>query len=581
MGIGILLFFLAPSAVESRLYAIQSGSYKLRENAVNEMERLNKLGQDTFYKYEHIPGKGDLYRLYIGRFASRDIAHRKATELLNRRLIPECFIRSISEEAKGKPVSHNKTLKNPVADSLYIAEMVSQSHGSDAFSQPDYHMGLFAFKDDDHKNSNQNTEKPPGTEPSTQDHFNLGKQYFDAGRYDEAYDQFFKAFSKSPGDPKTDFYLGRAAFEKGDYEAAVMAFERVLIVQPDAMRIKLEMARCFFHLKAYETAKQYFNEVLAAKPPEMVQKNIENFLAAMEAAETRHLFNGLVSFGITWDDNARVSPAEDKINTVIGDITLVGPSATPQNDRIFTTTALINHVYKFSNDRLFWKTSGLNYNGFYQYEDDLDLNFLNIVSGPQLQSGKFLFELQGLFNQLYLEHDRYLGILGMGSIITFAPTPNYVFNISAKGEQKEFFQDGSKDALNLGLNGNSFFIFAPNRVAFGVGGESENAESDINSYSRYKVSLRYDRLIPYDINMFTGFRFQKTSYNESEALFGKKRTDDLKEFTAGVSKALWRSSDNRRILSVYLNYTYTKSDSNIDLYTYKKNVVATSFEFRF
>ena len=195
IGIGILLSLLAPSAVESRLYAIQSGSYKIRENAVNEMERLKKLGQDTFYRYEHIPGKGNLYRLYIGKFASRDNAHRKATELLNQRVIPEGFIRPISEEDKGKPLSHNNPLKNPVADSLYIAEIVSQSHVSDAFGQPYYHMGVFAFKDVDHNDSNPITEKPAGAEPSSKDHFNLGKQYFDTGRYDEAYDQFFKAFS--------------------------------------------------------------------------------------------------------------------------------------------------------------------------------------------------------------------------------------------------------------------------------------------------------------------------------------------------------------------------------------------------
>ncbi len=55
--------------------------------------------------------------------------------------------------------------------------------------------------------------------------FKKGKYFFDNGKYQEAYDYFFKAFQEAPGNPNINFYLGRAAFEKGDYEAAVMAFD--------------------------------------------------------------------------------------------------------------------------------------------------------------------------------------------------------------------------------------------------------------------------------------------------------------------------------------------------------------------
>ena len=165
-------------------------------------------------------------------------------------------------------------------------------------------------------------------ELSVRDNFELGKQYFDAGSYKEAYDHFFKAFKMDPGNSDINFFIGRAAFEIGDYEAAVMAYERVLIAQPDVSRVKLEMARCYFHLKSFETAKQYFNQVLETKPPAKVRINIENFLAAIDAAKTRHVFSGVLSTGITWDDNVRVSPANDRISTIIGDITLIGESAT-------------------------------------------------------------------------------------------------------------------------------------------------------------------------------------------------------------------------------------------------------------
>lgn len=168
--------------------------------------------------------------------------------------------------------------------------------------------------------------------------FKKGKHFFDNDKYQEAYDHLFKAFQEAPGNPNINFYLGRAAFEKGDYEAAVMAFERILIMNPGVARAKLELARSFFNLKSYELARQHFIEVLETKPPDRVQKNIENFLAAIEAAEKRHIFSGFLSTGISWDNNVRVAPSNEKIRTIIGDVALTGSTATPLSDNIYTTT---------------------------------------------------------------------------------------------------------------------------------------------------------------------------------------------------------------------------------------------------
>jgi len=149
------------------------------------------------------------------------------------------------------------------------------------------------------------------------------------------------------------------------------------------------------------------------------------------------------------------------------------------------------------------------------------------------------------------------------------------------GQQKNFYQYESRDALNFGASSNAFFIFAPNRFGIGVAGESENADNDLFSYTRYRINLRYDRIFPFGFNAFAGYRYQKTEYDEEEPMFAKKRSDDLNEIIAGISKTLWRSNDSRRILTAFISFTYTDSDSNIDLYTYDKNVVVTSLELRF
>jgi len=419
------------------------------------------------------------------------------------------------------------------------------------------------------------------SDQETIDLFKKGKHYFDNKEYQEAYDYFFKAFQIDPGNLDINFYLGRAAFQKGDYEAAVMAFERILMMHPDVMRVKLEMGRSYFKLKSYELARQYFNEVLETDPPDLVRKNIENFLAAIDAAETRHFFIATVSSGITWDDNVRVAPASDKIRTVIGDVTLTGQSASPQSDRIFNTAAIFTHVYKFRDDKMIWRSSGINYNAMYQFEDDLDQIYFNLTTGPEMRFGKYLLKVNGITNYLYLDDDRYLGTLGMGSTITFPFISYQMVDVGLKGEKKYFFQDESKDAVNLQIAASSFFTWRSNRIGVALTGESEDAVDDINSYNRYGVMLNYSRILPLDFIFSTSVRFQRTEYGEVESLFDEDRCDEVTDIKFGLSKTLWRSSDKRRSLLFLLNYAHTDSDSNIDLYIYKKNVTATVFQFRF
>jgi len=422
---------------------------------------------------------------------------------------------------------------------------------------------------------------PLAAETSSLDLFDAGMRSFESGNFEEAYNHFFLAFTDDPGNPEINFWLGRAAFEKHDYEAAVMAFERVLFQSPDAARVKLELARAFFHLKSYQTARQYFEEVLATDPPEKVRGNIQSFLTAIEAAETRHFFNGLLSTGVNWDDNVRVSPVDQRISTILGDVILTADSATPRNDRILTGTLSLNHAYRFPQDRLWWKTSGVSYNALYQFEDDLDIAFLNLSSGPEFYMGNYALEIQGVFNHLYLASERYLSSWGLSTIGSWAAHPRFFMNLGLKAEHKEYWQDEDKNGGNLSAVGNGFFILPPHRIGISIGGEFEDAESDINSFRRFKTSIRYDRASAYGISLFAGVRYQKTEYDQVEPMFGVERSDDLTEGSAGLSKLLWQSSDRKYGLSGLFSYTYTKASSNIDLYTYKKNVFTTSVEFRF
>lgn len=412
--------------------------------------------------------------------------------------------------------------------------------------------------------------------------FAQGKQYFDQGRFDEAYTELHKAFVQDPANLEINFYLGRAAFESGRLEEAVMAFDRILIAEPDLERAKLELARAHLRLGSRELAKQYFKEVQATNPPEQVWKNIQQFLDAIAASEQRHFINGLFSFGFSHDDNVNVAPTESSVNVNLGGITLpITIDQTAISDQIYNTTLVANHIYKFEDSPNTWKTTAVNYNAFYGNQNIHDINFLSLATGPVLQGQNYLWQVQGLVNQVDLAYDRYQSAYGLSSTLTWLVDQTILFNIGVTAQQKNNYQDGDKDANNYMITAGPVFTLGSNRITIALGKELENAAHDFNSYDRFTMLARYDRQLPLDFGFFASFRFQNTNYDKTDPLYVNNRSDDVLDLSCGLSKRLWQAEDKRQSLLGQISYTNTKAESNIALYEYDKNVTAAELTFAF
>lgn len=411
--------------------------------------------------------------------------------------------------------------------------------------------------------------------------FSLGKQYFDQGRFDEAYTELHKAFLQDPGNQDLNFDLGRAAYETGRFEEAIMAYERVLIANPEANRVKLEIARANLQLGSREIAKQYFKEVLATNPPEQVWKNIEKFLASIEEAEQKHFVNGTFTLGHAWDDNARSAPVSDRISAGLFEFQLTGQSASPQSDQTNNATLILNHIYKNEEYPFLWKTAATSYNALYQSLYDLDVNYLGLTSGPVFQQDNFVWDLQALVSHIDVEHDRYQGAFGAASSLTYLFSKNIMGTVAIKAEEKNNYVDPGRDALNFILSAGPILLVDQNRLSLLFNKEKENADDEVNSYDRFGWKFRYDRNLPYDFAAFAGLGFTITDYDARHPFFSAYRNDEVQELTAGVSRLLWQDAAKNQALIMQLGHTYTNSESNIDLYTYRKNVTELNLTVSF
>lgn len=430
----------------------------------------------------------------------------------------------------------------------------------------------------------------PGTllaeEKNSTDLFKAGKELFDASAFDDAFLIFSQLFRENPENREVNFYMGRAAFEKGDYETALMAFDRILISNPDDLRTKLEMARCHIRLGSTEAAKGLFNEVLAENPPEAVRKNIEDYLKAMDQADKRHSINGFLSFDAAYDSNANSFSSNPKINLENLDIV-----TSEEEDLILSLMGQIDHVYRFENHKLSWKTSGMAYNSLYQDMTDLNLNYLSIGTGPSFQVLKSDIDTRLYYDFIMLDGVKYMDIFGLGASFSYPLFSTLKAFVMAKWSLLDYENPlNEKDGNSIGLNTGLFFSTGKTAVTLSIDGEKESADEDWNSFERIGTTLSCVRELPWELIASAIFKYRFTSYLEPDSAYlliekslddDEVREDHYFSGTAGLSRKLWRSGKTGQSLSGQLMVTFINSDSTYSLYTYDKQTVSIGVVYGF
>ena len=85
----VFLFFIpcllitGPSHAQTRSYSICVGSYKNINYATEAISRLKKQDYEAFYRHVDVQGKGKFYRVYVGKFNSREEARTNAEQLID------------------------------------------------------------------------------------------------------------------------------------------------------------------------------------------------------------------------------------------------------------------------------------------------------------------------------------------------------------------------------------------------------------------------------------------------------------------------------------------------------------------
>ncbi|HSV30126.1 MAG TPA: tetratricopeptide repeat protein [Candidatus Omnitrophota bacterium] len=199
---------------------------------------------------------------------------------------------------------------------------------------------------------------------------------------EQRYEAAFQAMMADVGNLDKTFEYAVAAAEVEDFEGAIAALERMLLLRPDLPRVQLELAALYFRLGSYQQARNYLMMVKERKDvPSDVMARVDDYLGEIDKRVSVHKFSGTIMMGVRYDTNPNsASPVQESIFGT--GVETQGLSS--RKDYNAYTVAMLNHVYDFQDQAgTVWESDAVYYGARYDNEKQLNLNYLNLGSGPR------------------------------------------------------------------------------------------------------------------------------------------------------------------------------------------------------
>lgn len=398
---------------------------------------------------------------------------------------------------------------------------------------------------------------------------------FNSGHSDQAWQYAQKYRATHEGEPGFDYCYGAAAIDMGHVGEGVFALERVLLADPDNMAARLELARGYFLLEEYARARDEFQRVLAANPPPQVVANIERYLQAIRLQEGRYLTtaSAYLQVGGGHDDNVNSGPDDRSVyipalgTGLLADASLSHPSPFASLSGAVRVTSPLNSPG--------WALYGGLLADARWYQDEPDFNYLTVSArgGIEKRHDYHRFRLGALGQTYRLDNTTYRNLYGLEGEWKYQASPQQQWQAFTQITRLAYPDQAERDShtatLGLGLTHNFRGSLAP--ILFGnLYGGRESPVQD-NPVSRLLAdrafvggTLGSQLTLHPRVALTLRLSLSKDRYAEEDLLFLDHRSDLL-----GIADMQLRWLFARRWSLVGMA-SYTRNDSNLDIYDYDR-----------
>ena len=577
-------------------YYLHVSSYIIRIQAEEEVHRLEQHGFKAFFAEEEVFGKR-WFRVYIGTFRDEQHARKIGTELNIRGIIsffrPKEGPQSMTD-AKKPALQEKEEHDHP--QSIHDGGSAEEEKGG-AY----YDFGVFAYEDGDYEDAEKNllmALKFNAEDPFC-NHF-LGKTYLKMERYEQARNCLKKVWKVNPDMSGLAYDLAFLNYRMSEYSKAAELFAEIAKEDPSNVLAHYHAGITLYKLERFGKALDYFAGAAEMSPSVKansyyyagicywkmgeVEKAAEKFQWVREQSESESLkeyalkwlegiekhnkalqpYSLFLKIGYQYDDNVRLEPLDQDIYA---------------DEEDYVTVGYFSGRYDFVN-RHYYKI-GAGYSHYQTWHDDLgEYDLLGSIFSlySKYCLNPFTFGCSYVPSYYWLDADRYLRRHQLNADVMWKVDENFSTRLSYSYYDNNNFQNNDRDGHTNDVLLYAYYRFLDKRghLFGGIGYEDNSASHRDEYYTQAKTKLGVSLKIPWDIDLSLTGKYYDKKYDHVDSFYGIKRDDAKYYASISLSRKLFYDW-----LNTSVEFNYTKNNSNITDYEYKRKVTTLSVIARY
>ncbi len=409
------------------------------------------------------------------------------------------------------------------------------------------------------------------TEAIYEQHIAKGIASLESNNYRDAIEEFRAAINEKPDDAAAALYLGIALSRSGDKEAET-ALKKALSINPQEARTNLELGIYYFNRAVYDEATDYFENTIRLAPNTEFSASAEEYLRVIKKAEVIKRWALNISVGSQYDSNVVLNPTDSPLpEGISGKSDWRAVLYLKGRYSIITGEKVEGFVSYSAYQSLHMELSDFNIT-----QHLLELKAIYGISSLLNLSGTYSFEY------IYVGGDKYdyahslspsLIISEGGGLSTIV---EYRYRNSHFIDSDLFVSNSDRTGSNNLIGITQDIPVHPSILAkFGYSHDEDSTRKDYWDYSGDKGFIGVKFNMPYRIFLDLYGEYYRKGYDGINPLSDSNRKDKTHTYSVSATKAL---TDR---YSITIGQLYTRNESNITAYDYKRAITSIFLNARF
>ncbi len=382
------------------------------------------------------------------------------------------------------------------------------------------------------------------------------------------------------------FLKGIALSKEGKNRQAIESFKRAKELDSSLTQASdFQIALLYLKERRLKTAIETFRELQKIDPGSDFSVLAKDYESALKKAlSVRKTWQFSLGFGYQYDDNVVLKPDKTIGIGVVDRIARKGDSSLNANLGV-VFSPYIEGRWNLSMQYAFNLVK-------YSRLDNYD-NYLHLVGGSVgYDFDKFILSLPTTFYKVWLDNREYSDVFSVRPLVSFPLAPNQFVQTGLSYTNRNMKRPvidpaENRDSNIYGANLSYLFAFREDRGAIRLSYEpySEDTKGSNWENQTHKLTASLAYSITNRLRIGIGGEASLVRYRNIHTLSGfgvsgfpstpKKRRDKIYTLNSRVAYQILKG------LNLGANYSYSKSNSNFDIYSYQKNTFSLNLEYIF